>query len=145
MLGCALDPLAELDVFVFANNGDFDAYAPRLARYVKGVEDDTIAAAVKRLHELYAEVGRREERLAELGAKKVTRELAQAHRDLRPIVALFSECHELFGHDEYGADGRGAGRQDDQAGPEDGDHAAVRHPEQPRRKRSRRSSSSWSA
>ena len=40
MLGCALDPLAELDVFVFANNGDFDAYRPRLARYVKGVEDD---------------------------------------------------------------------------------------------------------
>ena len=46
MLGCALDPLAELDVFVFANNGDFDSYAPRLARYVKGVEDDAIEAAV---------------------------------------------------------------------------------------------------
>ena len=29
MLGCALDPVAELDVFVFANKGDFDAYAPR--------------------------------------------------------------------------------------------------------------------
>ena len=89
-------------MFVFANNGDFDAYAPRLARYVKGVEDDTIAAAVASLHELYAEVGRREARLAELGAKKVTRQLAQDHRDLRPIVALFSECHELFGHAEYG-------------------------------------------
>ena len=42
-------------------------------------------------------------RLADLGAKKVTRQLAKAHRDMRPIVALFSECHELFGHDEYGA------------------------------------------
>jgi len=102
MLGCALDPLAELDVFVFANNGDFDAYAPRLARYRKGVEDDTIMAAVNRLHELYSEVGRREARLAELGAKKVTRGLAEANRDMRPIVALFSECHELFGHGEYG-------------------------------------------
>jgi S-DNA-T family DNA segregation ATPase FtsK/SpoIIIE len=101
MLGCALDPLAELDVFVFANNGDFDAYRPRLARYHKGVEDDTIVAAVNRLHELYAEVGRREARLAELGAKKVTRGLAKAHRDLRPVVVLFSECHELFGHPEY--------------------------------------------
>jgi hypothetical protein len=29
MLGCALDAVAELDVFVFANKGDFDAYAPR--------------------------------------------------------------------------------------------------------------------
>jgi S-DNA-T family DNA segregation ATPase FtsK/SpoIIIE len=102
MLGCALDPLAELDVFVFANNGDFDAYRPRLARYHKGVEDDTIQAAVNRLHELYEEVGRREGRLAELGAKKVTRGLAEAHPDMRPIVALFSECHELFGHPEYG-------------------------------------------
>lgn len=102
MLGCALDPLAELDVFVFANNGDFDAYEPRLARYHKGVEDDTIMAAVNRLHELYSEVGRREARLAELGAKKVTRGLAEAQRDMQPIVALFSECHKLFGHDEYG-------------------------------------------
>ena len=90
MLRCALDPLAELDVFVFANNGDFDAYAPRLARYRKGVEDDTITAAVNRLHELYDEFGRREARLAELGAKKVTRGLAEANRDMRPIVALFS-------------------------------------------------------
>jgi DNA segregation ATPase FtsK/SpoIIIE, S-DNA-T family len=103
MLGCALDPLAELDVYVFANNGDFDAYAPRLARYVKGIEDDAIEAAVNRLHQLYAEVARREARLAELGAKKVTRSLAKSHRDLRPIVTLFSECHELFGHEEFGA------------------------------------------
>ena len=103
MLGCALDPLAELDVFVFALNGDFDAYRPRLARYVKGVEDDTIAAAVARLHELYGEVARREARLAELGAKKVTRQLAEQHADMRPKVVLFSECHELFGHDEHGA------------------------------------------
>jgi S-DNA-T family DNA segregation ATPase FtsK/SpoIIIE len=102
MLGCALDPLAELDVFVFANNGDFDAFEPRLARYEKGTEDDTVAAAAGRLQALYEEVGRREGRLAELGAKKVTRALAEAHDDLHPVVALFSECHELFGHDEHG-------------------------------------------
>ncbi len=92
MLGCALDPLAELDVFVFANNGDFDTYAPRLARYHKGVEDDTIEAAVSRLHELYGEVGRREARLAELGAKKVTRALAEANpghaADRRPVLRM---------------------------------------------------------
>jgi S-DNA-T family DNA segregation ATPase FtsK/SpoIIIE len=102
MLGCALDPLAELNVFVFANNGDFDAYAPRLAVYVKGVEDDALSAAVARLHELYAEVARREGRLAELGAKKLTRSLAERYDDMHPIIALFSECHELFGHPEYG-------------------------------------------
>jgi DNA segregation ATPase FtsK/SpoIIIE, S-DNA-T family len=84
MLGCALDPLAELDVFVFANNGDFDAYQPRLARYVKGLEDDTIEAAVARLRGLYAEVGRPEARLSEMGAKKVTRGLAEAQPDMPP-------------------------------------------------------------
>ena len=102
MLGAALDPLAELWVHVMASNGDFDSYAPRLARYVRGAEDEHVAAAVASLHELYAEVGRREGRLADLGAKKVTRGLAQQHPDLRPKLALFSECHELFGHGEHG-------------------------------------------
>lgn len=104
MLGAALDPLAELWVHVFAMNGDFDAYTPRLARYVKGAEDEQVQAAIASLGELYAEVGRREAKLAELGAKKVTRGLAKDHRDLRPKLALFSECHELFGHPKYGAE-----------------------------------------
>ena len=102
MLGAALDPLAELWVHVLASNGDFDSYAPRLARYVRGAEDEQVAAAVASLQELYAEVGRREGRLADLGAKKLTRGLALAHPDLRPKLALFSECHELFGNAQYG-------------------------------------------
>lgn len=97
MLGAALDPLAELWVFVFAGNGDFDAYRPRLARYERGTDPAVVEAALESLRELYDEVGRREARLAELGAKKVTRGLAEKYPDLRPIVALFSECHELFG------------------------------------------------
>jgi S-DNA-T family DNA segregation ATPase FtsK/SpoIIIE len=103
MLGAALDPLAELWVHVFANNGDFDSYEPRLARYIKGAEDEQLKAAIASLQELYAEVGRRESRLADLNAKKVTRSLALAHPDLRPKIALFSECHELFGHAEHGS------------------------------------------
>ena len=102
MLGAALDPIAELWIHVLAFNGDFDAYEPRLARYVRGAEDEHIAAAVASLEELYAEVARREAKLAELGAKKVTRGLALQHADLRPRLALFSECHEMFGHPEFG-------------------------------------------
>ena len=105
ILGAALDPLAEIWVFVFASNGDFDVYQPRLARYEKfgqGNEDAVCAAALASLEELYTEVGRREGRLAQLGAKKVTRTLAEKHPDLRPRVALFSECHELFGHEHLG-------------------------------------------
>src|SRR4029453_19012388 len=89
-------------VFVFANNGDFDAYQPRLSRYHRGVDDTTIIAALEALRALYEEVGRREGRLAALGAKKVTRPLAEKHPDLRPLVALFSECHELFGAPNHG-------------------------------------------
>ncbi|HJQ45601.1 MAG TPA: cell division protein FtsK [Amycolatopsis sp.] len=104
MLGAALDPLAELRVHVFALNGDFDAYAPRLARYHKGATPEHVALAAEHLQELYDEVGRREQRLAELGAKKLTRALAEQHPDLRPIVVLLSECHELFGKSDVAAD-----------------------------------------
>jgi S-DNA-T family DNA segregation ATPase FtsK/SpoIIIE len=102
MLGAALDPLAELWVHVFAYNGDFDAYEPRLARYVKGAEEAQLMEAMDTLHELYAEVDRREKRLSELGAKKVTRDLALRHPDMRPRMVLFSECHVLFGSKDYG-------------------------------------------
>ncbi|MFJ8966064.1 FtsK/SpoIIIE domain-containing protein [Lentzea sp. NPDC102401] len=102
MLGAALDPLAELWVYVFAGNGDFDVYRPRLARYERGTGVEVVEDALAALHELYEEVGRREARLAELGVKKVTRALAEKHHDLRPIVAGFSECHELFGNAELG-------------------------------------------
>lgn len=102
MLGCATDPLCGLDVFVFANNGDFDAYEPRLAVYRKGLDDDAIEAAVEHLHEFYADVAAREQMLADIGAKKVTRAVAEKYPELRPRVTLLSECHELFGHPEYG-------------------------------------------
>ena len=100
--GWALDPIAEVNVFVFANNGDFDAYAPRLAVYRKGVEDDVARDALAHLRALYADVAEREARLATLGAKKVTRGLAQKHPELRPRLTILSECHELYGHAEFG-------------------------------------------
>jgi S-DNA-T family DNA segregation ATPase FtsK/SpoIIIE len=102
MLGAALDPLAELRVHVFAGNGDFDAYGKRLSRYLKGASPEHAALATEHLRELLEEVERREERLAELGAKKLTRVIAQQHPDMRPIVVAFSECHELFGDKDCG-------------------------------------------
>ena len=102
MAGAALDPLAILRVYVFAGNGDFDAYAPRLDRYRKGIDDSVVQDAVIELRELYREVERRETRLAELGAKKLTRQIATKHKDMRPLVIGFSECHELFGSPDLG-------------------------------------------
>jgi|SRR5215470_883176 len=100
--GAALDPLAEIRVHVFAGNGDFDAYSRRLSRYHKGATPEHAALATEHLHELLAEVERRELRLAELSAKKLTRQLATHHSDLRPLVVVFSECHELFGDGSCG-------------------------------------------
>jgi S-DNA-T family DNA segregation ATPase FtsK/SpoIIIE len=102
MAGAALDPICELRVHVFAGNGDFDAYAKRLSRYHKGATPEHAAIATEHLRELFDEVERRENRLAELGAKKLTRALAEQHPDMRPIVAMFSECHELFGDKDCG-------------------------------------------
>lgn len=102
LLGCATDPLCQVEAYVSALNGDFDAYAPRLARYVKGLDDEDIEQMAARIEELYEEVGRREAKLGELGASKLTRQIAQQHPDMRPIVAAFSECHEIFGHPVHG-------------------------------------------
>ena len=102
MLGAALDPLAELQVHVFAYNGDFDAFGPRLSKYVKGAEEAQLTEAMDTLHGLYEEVGYREQRISDIGAKKVTRDLAMRYPDLRPKLTLFSECHELFGDKQFG-------------------------------------------
>ena len=143
MAGAALDPLAELWVFVFANNGDFDAYQPRLARYHRGVDDATVAAALESLRALYDEVGRREARLAELGAKKVTRPLAEKHPDLRPLVGAVLRMPRTVRRPHPRPGGRGSGRADHAPRPQDRDHARRSTPSRRGRTRSRRRSSSW--
>jgi S-DNA-T family DNA segregation ATPase FtsK/SpoIIIE len=101
-IGAALDPLCEIRIHVFAGNGDFDAYEPRLSRYQKGASKEHAAAATLHLEELLDEVERREYRLAEVGAKKLTRSISQQHDDMRPLLVGFSECHELFGDKDSG-------------------------------------------
>jgi hypothetical protein len=49
MAGAALDPIAELWVFVFANNGDFDAYQARLTHYHRGTDQTIVIAALEAL------------------------------------------------------------------------------------------------
>ena len=46
MLGAALDPTAELWVFVLGESPDFEPFAPRLARYRMGMDDAVAEAAV---------------------------------------------------------------------------------------------------
>jgi DNA segregation ATPase FtsK/SpoIIIE, S-DNA-T family len=106
VLGAALDPTAELWVFVIAQNTDFAPLAPRLTRYEVGMGPEVAAAAVQALADLFAEMERRGKLLATLpGSPPATsRKLANKPAlGLHPLICVISECHELFGHPTYGA------------------------------------------
>lgn len=106
VLGAALDPTAELWVFVIAQNTDFAPLAPRLSRYEVGMGPEVAAATVQALADLFTEMERRGKLLATLpGSPPATsRKLANKHAlGLHPLICVISECHELFGHPTYGA------------------------------------------
>jgi S-DNA-T family DNA segregation ATPase FtsK/SpoIIIE len=106
VLGAALDPTAELWVFVIAQNTDFAPLAPRLSRYEVGMGPEVAAAAVQALADLFTEMERRGKLLATLpGSPPATsRKLANKPAlGLHPLICVISECHELFGHSQYGA------------------------------------------
>ena len=105
MLGAALDPAAELWVFVLGESPDFDPFTPRLTRYRMGMDGAVAQAACDALAELASEM---EERGKTLGAQpgrppKVSRRLADMRGlGLHPLVCAIDECHELFQHPRYG-------------------------------------------
>lgn len=110
MCAAALDPTCELWVYELKGSGDLAA-AERVAhRYASGLSDDTIEAARDALRELKAEVIRRSEQIARLPQElcrdgKTTRQIAN-RRSLRlhPLVGIFDEVQNLFGHPVYGAE-----------------------------------------
>ncbi|HEV2345217.1 MAG TPA: FtsK/SpoIIIE domain-containing protein [Actinocrinis sp.] len=104
VLGAALDPLVEIEVYVMAYNADYDLMRPRLSVLVKGDEDEDVEKALKALRRLRSEVTRRGQLLEEAGELKLTRELAARDKRMRPRVVVFDECHELFMHKTYGAE-----------------------------------------
>jgi len=105
MLGAALDPTAELWVFVMGESPDFEPLAPRLSRYRMGMDDAVAEAAVRALDDLLAEMERRGRVLGEQPGRppKISRRLADNKRlGLHPLVMAVDECHELFQHPKYG-------------------------------------------
>lgn len=96
------DPTAKVKVHKFASNPDFDPFTPRLSTYVKGDDDDAVAAGLIELRTLREEVTRRGKLLERHGAAKVTRKLATTVPGLHPIV-IFDETHEMFVHPTHGA------------------------------------------
>ncbi|MFD9889351.1 hypothetical protein ACFWY9_08420 [Amycolatopsis sp. NPDC059027] len=105
LLGAALDPTAELWVFVMGESPDFDPFVPRLSRYRMGMDDSVAEAATQALADLLSEMERRGKVLGEQPGRppKVSRKLAD-HRvlGLHPLVCGIDECHELFQHPKFG-------------------------------------------
>jgi S-DNA-T family DNA segregation ATPase FtsK/SpoIIIE len=105
VLGAALDPTAELWVFVIAQNTDFAPLAPRLSRYEVGMGPEVAAATVQALADLFAEMERRGKLLATLPGSPPATSRTLANKPalgLHPLICVISECHELFGHPTYG-------------------------------------------
>lgn len=105
LLGAALDPTAELWVYVMGESPDFDPLRPRLSRYRMGMDDSVAADAVAALRDLTEEMERRGRTLGAQPGKppKVSRKLAdRTGLGLHPLVLAVDECHELFQHKKYG-------------------------------------------
>jgi S-DNA-T family DNA segregation ATPase FtsK/SpoIIIE len=104
MAGVALDPTAELRIWVPDANFDFEAFRPRCSRYVMGAEDDKISEILAHLEELHAEVQGRGDLLVKYETPSVTRELASKNVGLHPLFCLLEEAHVAIQHPVYGKD-----------------------------------------
>lgn len=104
MVGFALDPTAELRIWVPDSNFDFDAFQPRCSRYVMGAEPEKIAEILAHLQELHAEVQTRGDLLVKYRIPEVTREWASKDVGLHPLACLLEEAHVAFQDPNYGQD-----------------------------------------
>ncbi|MFI9008842.1 FtsK/SpoIIIE domain-containing protein [Actinosynnema sp. NPDC053489] len=100
--GAILDPLVEVDVFVLAENADYDPMAPRLRTLRTGADRDTMKVCLETLRALYDELGPRGKALREHNVRRVNRKVAEKDARLRPRVVVIDECQALFMDEEYG-------------------------------------------
>ncbi len=106
--GVALDPVVEQWIHELAGKGDLEPLAQVCHRYCSGLDDDAIAYAAESARLLRAELERRSKKFGQLAKHlkpegKITREVAVAMRQFRPICATFDEAQNLFMHPEHGA------------------------------------------
>jgi S-DNA-T family DNA segregation ATPase FtsK/SpoIIIE len=102
MAGCALDPTAELRIWVPDTNFDFEVFKPRCTSYVMGSDSDSMKAIRDQLMNVHEEVQRRGQLLIDHEIPAVTRELASAGVGLHPLVCLLEEAHVAITDDEFG-------------------------------------------
>jgi DNA segregation ATPase FtsK/SpoIIIE, S-DNA-T family len=104
MAGAALDPTAELRIWVPGSNFDFEAFRPRCSRFVVGAEDECVAEILEDLRELQAEVQARGDLLIEYEEAAVTRALASKDVGLHPLFCLLEEAHVAIQHKAFGGE-----------------------------------------
>lgn len=102
MAGAALDPTAELRIWVPDSNYDFEVFRRRCSRYVMGAEPDHIEQIRDDLRELHAEVQGRGDLLVRCQEPEVTRTVADKVPGLHPLVCLLEEAHVALNHGVYG-------------------------------------------
>jgi DNA segregation ATPase FtsK/SpoIIIE, S-DNA-T family len=102
MAGCALDPTAELRIWVPDTNFDFEVFKPRCGSYVMGADDDSMKAIRDQLVNVHEEIQLRGELLRTYEVPAVTRELASAGVGLHPLICLLEEAHVAITHETYG-------------------------------------------
>ncbi|MEV7092313.1 ATP-binding protein [Amycolatopsis sp. NPDC051045] len=96
LAGAALDPLVDIDVFVFADNNDFTPLEPVLSTYVKGDTPENVDACLSHIKNLHADLAKRGELLVKHGVKEVNREVAAKEPGLRPRIVVIDECQSFF-------------------------------------------------
>src|SRR5699024_2213704 len=98
--GALLDPVVDVDVFVFAENSDYDPLAPYLATLAKGGDDENVQACHDHIAALHADLDQRGKLLAHYGEPKLTREIAAKDSRMRPRLVVIDECQSFFRQDK---------------------------------------------
>jgi S-DNA-T family DNA segregation ATPase FtsK/SpoIIIE len=97
----AMDPLCEEWIHELKGTGDLDPLEPLCTRFISGLLDEHMAYAAESLRKLRTECEKRSELIRSLDSKlcpekRVTREIAEKIRRLRPIVCFIDEMQNLF-------------------------------------------------
>ncbi|GAA3554418.1 hypothetical protein GCM10022222_42580 [Amycolatopsis ultiminotia] len=99
LYGAILDPLVDIDVFVFAQNNDYDLLKPCLNTFSEGGTSGNVAACLDHMEELYADLANRGQLLKKHGINSVNREVAAKEPGLRPRIVVIDECQAFFRQD----------------------------------------------
>lgn len=99
LVGAILDPLVDVDVWVFADNEDYTQLEPALHLFRKGDTAKNVEDLLAYFDELQADLEVRGNLLRKHGITSVTRDAAAKEPGLRPRVVVIDECQSFFRQD----------------------------------------------